>query len=65
MSEKITSNTGQTLPTAFEEVEHTADRALRIYGGNLQELLQNAAKGMNSLMVSERIPSSRQVKKTI
>lgn len=65
MSEKITSDTEQIPPNTFEEVEHTADRAVRIYGGNLQELLQNAAKGMNSLMVSERIPSSRQVKKTI
>ena len=26
---------------AFKEIEHTADRALRIYGSDLQELLQN------------------------
>ena len=35
---------------AFEEVEHTADRALRIYGRSLEELLVNAARGLNSLM---------------
>lgn len=34
----------------FEEVEHTADRALRIYGRDLAELFANAALGMNSLM---------------
>ena len=35
---------------AFEEIEHTADRALRIYGENLEELLCNAARGLNSIM---------------
>jgi SHS2 domain-containing protein len=35
----------------FEEVEHTADRALRIGGQDLAELFTNAALGMNSLMV--------------
>jgi len=34
----------------FEEVEHTADRALRIHGRDLSELFANAADGMNSLM---------------
>ena len=37
-------------PIAFEEIEHTADRALRIYGCNLQELLLHAAGGLNRLM---------------
>jgi SHS2 domain-containing protein len=37
----------------FEEVEHTADRALRIHGRNLLELFANAAAGLNSLMRSE------------
>lgn len=39
--------------TAFEEVEHTADWALRVRGRDLKELLINAALGMSSLMVSE------------
>ena len=43
---------------AFEEIEHTADRALRIYGSNLEELLLNAARGMNSLMVTKHSPCS-------
>ena len=42
---------GTSQPAAFEEIEHTADRALRIFGANLQELLLNAAHGMNSLMI--------------
>ena len=38
------------LPAPFEEVEHTADNALKIVGSNLAELLVNSARGMNSLM---------------
>ncbi len=34
----------------FEEIEHTADLALRVYGRNLKELFANAAYGMFSLM---------------
>jgi SHS2 domain-containing protein len=40
----------------FEEIEHTADRALRIYGRDLSELFTHAAWGMNSLMLSEAGP---------
>ncbi|CAB1084106.1 Archease [Olavius algarvensis Delta 1 endosymbiont] len=35
---------------AFKEIEHTADRALKIYGSDLTQLLCNAADGMNSLL---------------
>jgi SHS2 domain-containing protein len=35
---------------AFEEIEHTADRALRIRGRNLEELLINAAGGLVAIM---------------
>jgi len=38
------------MPIRFEEVEHTADRALRIFGRDLSDLFRNAAAGMNSLM---------------
>jgi SHS2 domain-containing protein len=43
----------------FEEIEHTADWALRIRGQDLAELLMNAARGMSSLLVHElaEIPS--------
>jgi SHS2 domain-containing protein len=37
----------------FEEVEHTADLALRVRGRDLPELLINAARGMNRLLVSD------------
>lgn len=40
---------------AFEEIEHTADRALRIYGRNFEELLLNAACGLNSIMGVDQI----------
>ncbi len=48
-------------PKRFEEVEHTADAALRIYGQDLGELFANAAYGMFTLMANwEDIPSSRE-----
>ena len=37
----------------FQEVEHTADWALRVRGRDLRELLVNAARGMNYLIVSD------------
>jgi len=40
-----------TSPTArFEEVEHVADAALRVYGRDWKALLANAALGMFSLI---------------
>jgi len=33
----------------FEEIEHTADRAFRVTGRDLAELLENAARAMQSL----------------
>lgn len=46
----------------FEEIEHTADWALRLYGRDLAELLKNAARGMNSLLIAapEDIPLERE-----
>jgi SHS2 domain-containing protein len=37
----------------FEEIEHTADWALRIRGQDLPELLVNAARGLSSLLVHQ------------
>ena len=34
---------------SFEEIEHTADRAFRVTGGDLAGLLENAARAMHSL----------------
>ncbi len=41
---------------AFEELDHTADWALRVRGGSMTELLINAARGMLSLMGAEPAP---------
>jgi SHS2 domain-containing protein len=37
----------------FEEIEHTADWALRARGADLRELLSHAARGMSSLLVPD------------
>ena len=49
-------------PADFEEVEHTADWALRVRGADLRELLAHAARGMSSLLVSdlETVPADVQ-----
>jgi SHS2 domain-containing protein len=39
--------------TDFEEIEHTADWALRVRGHDLHELLVNAARGMSRLLVPD------------
>jgi SHS2 domain-containing protein len=66
MTKKSQSGFSDTCDgVAFKEIEHTADRALRIYGSNLGELLLNAARGMNSLMGTEPTPGSARQEKTI
>ena len=50
---------------AFEEIEHTADRALRIYGRDLAELLVNAASGLNSLLDADAEINSTPLTKSI
>jgi SHS2 domain-containing protein len=49
----------------FKEIEHTADYALKIQGHNLEELLVNAAHGMNSLMVADLNAISAQIQKKV
>lgn len=49
----------------FEEVDHTADRALRIFGTNLAELFLNAAAGMTHLMVPDVSEISMEIEKSI
>lgn len=41
------------LAAGFEEIEHTADWALRVRGRDWPEFLVNAANGMASLLVAE------------
>jgi SHS2 domain-containing protein len=38
------------MAKAFEELEHTADAGLRVFGDDLGEILVNAARGMFSLI---------------
>ena len=49
----------------FEEIEHTADRALRIFGSDLQELFNSAAQGMIALMVADVSKVPLEVEKSI
>ena len=39
--------------SCFEEIDHTADLCLRVYGSNLKELFVYAARGMFALMQCE------------
>jgi SHS2 domain-containing protein len=61
----ISTPSDDSGPRRFEEVEHTADRALRIHGRDLPELFVNAAAGMNSLMLSSDCGGVGTVEKTI
>ena len=49
----------------FEEIEHTADHALRINGKDLKELFISAAEGMTYLMVTDVFGVSEDITKTI
>ena len=49
----------------FEEIEHTADNALKVFGSDLAELLFNAARGMNSLMAAEHESTMRPEEKLV
>jgi len=44
------------MQPAYEEIEHTADWALRVRGRNLTDLFSNAACGMLSLLAIEPVP---------
>jgi SHS2 domain-containing protein len=49
----------------FEEVEHTADKALRIFGADLTELFLSAAAGLTHLMAADVSDISTEIEKTI
>jgi len=46
------------LSKRFEEIEHTADLAIRAYGRDMRELFANAAQGMFALMVEPSLEES-------
>ena len=46
----------------FEQIEHTADYAIVARGRDLRELIENAGRGMISLLVeADRLEPQRQV----
>ncbi len=49
----------------FKEIEHTADNALLVSGGTWEELLENAAHGMNSLMLGDISAIGTQTQKQV
>jgi SHS2 domain-containing protein len=49
------------MMSAFEEVEHTADLALRVRGRDLGELLANSALGLSSLLCPTAVRTSDEV----
>jgi len=49
----------------FEEVEHTADKALRIFGTNLPDLFLSAAVGLTHLMGVDLSGISTEIGKSI
>ncbi len=50
---------------AWEEIDHTADWALRVRGEDLRALFENAARGMISLIGGEADPQQQAVHHTI
>ena len=56
---------GRKPEIGFEEIEHTADNALLVSGRSWEQLLINAARGMNSLMVTHVSAIGTQIKKQV
>ncbi len=49
----------------FEELEHTADVGLRVYGADFATLCVHAARGMTRLMLDADIPEAATVSESI
>ncbi len=50
LSEVVSAMTGENDRPAFELLDHTADFAIRARGGDLRELIENAARGMMAIL---------------
>ena len=48
-------NEERVVSEVFEEIEHTADLAIRVYGQDTRELFANAAHGMFALMAEPSV----------
>lgn len=46
------------VPNGYEEIDHTADLALKVWGNDFFDLLENAAEGMYELMGIRDKPGS-------
>ena len=55
----------QEEPVGFEEIEHTADAALRVRGQDFEQLLENAAKGMTFIVRAPDFPGGGFEKRTV
>ncbi len=42
----------------FEEIEHTADYALRVWGQDLRDLIESAGRGLLYLLLGEQKPAA-------
>ncbi|HRW08443.1 MAG TPA: archease [Caldilineaceae bacterium] len=54
-----------TNDVGFEEVEHTADWALHIWGRNLAQLCLHAALGLRQLLVADVVPTAPTIKREV
>lgn len=61
----ITDPTNNHATVNIEEIEHTADWALRIRGQDLRELMVNAARGMSQLLVADLNTLPREVEEEL
>lgn len=46
------------VPKGYEEIDHTADLAIKVWGRDFYELLENAVEGMYDLMGIREKPKS-------
>jgi SHS2 domain-containing protein len=51
--------------TGYEEISHTADLALRVWGKNLEALFVNAAAGMTTLMIDTALEGGVSVTRSL
>jgi len=49
----------------WEEIEHTADWSIRVWGSDLRELFEHAARGMLSLLGGSSTPDGQMIHHTI
>jgi SHS2 domain-containing protein len=63
MSKNVVASQGtDSCSKGFEEISHTADAALRVWGQDLKELFLNAARGLAWLMVDpQTVPPAVEV----